>query len=278
MPNFYAEILRGPIGFHDNNFKPLASNDPSTSTLGWVKGSGVTATSDGDIVTFSGTTGINSFSYFPLSINTTTYPYIVLRIKGTGTVVVTTGGSGMNKTVSLNGSWQTITLQQPASATTTSIVFSAQSNPNIQLHSVYVCGKTPIQLSQTDLEMGTVTRMAFGFDSAYLRLNNQAGKFVTGANTVGFGDHLHIYLPRYGDATGQLYHSYGGYCEVVEPFQPNIEVNILGRGYGLGPGRTIHLNSYQNKTPQFILNDIVDNSINAASKNGVPIKLSLIHI
>jgi hypothetical protein len=279
MPNFYAEILRS-IGARDHNFKLLASNDPSTSTIAWAKDIGVTATSDGDILSFSGTTSGLGVTYFPspANLSTTTFPYLVFRAKqanpGTLAIAVHNSGADIPFSVNLTPNWKTYTVGPMTSGRTiSSILFGNQSVAGtINFHNAAVCAKTPIQLSQTDLEMGAVTRMAFGFDSAYLRLNNQAGKFVTGANSVGFGDHLHIYLPRYGDATGTLYHSYGGYCEVVEPFQPNIEVNILGRGYGLGPGRTIHLNSYQNKTPQFILNDIVDNSINAASKNGIPIK------
>jgi hypothetical protein len=268
VTQFYAEVLRGPIGFRDNNFKPLASNDPTNTTLGWAVGSGVTATSDGDILTFSGTTGVHNLSYLGLSLNTNTYPYIVMRIKGTGTVVVTTGGSGMNMTVNLTSSFQTVTLQQPASATTTSISFASQSNPNVQVDYVYVCASTPIQLSQKDLVNGVATRTSLGNDHAELLLNNWQGKFVSGTNTIGFGDHLHIYLGQ--GATPS--HVYGGYCELREPTMPLDTVQLHSRGFGLGLFRSKMLQTYTNTTPQNIINDVLNNGVNASNKNslGIP--------
>src|SRR5437667_5704302 len=104
---FYAEVLRG-VGWRDNSFKPLASNDPATSTIGWGKGSGVTATSDGDIVTFSGgPNGITSPNISGLGLTTTVYPYIVFRAKAAngGTLEVignyTVGSDIINPAVTL---------------------------------------------------------------------------------------------------------------------------------------------------------------------------------
>src|SRR5216684_1151117 len=83
MPQFYAEILRSP-GPHDNSFRLLASNDPSPSTIAWAKDIGVTATSDGDILTFSGSSPGLGVTWFPGSVSSTTYPYLLVRAKATG--------------------------------------------------------------------------------------------------------------------------------------------------------------------------------------------------
>src|SRR6266566_1555175 len=64
MPQFYAEILRSP-GPHDNSFRLLNSNDPSPATIAWAKDIGVTATSDGDILTFSGSSPGLGVTWFP---------------------------------------------------------------------------------------------------------------------------------------------------------------------------------------------------------------------
>ena len=80
MPQFYAEILRSP-GPHDNSFRLLNNNDPSPSTIAWAKDIGVTATSDGDILTFSGSSPGLGVTWFPGSISSTTYPYLIVRAK-----------------------------------------------------------------------------------------------------------------------------------------------------------------------------------------------------
>src|SRR5205807_3591647 len=94
MAQFYAEILRG-VAYRDNSFKKLNDNDSTTSTINWTKGVGVTATSDGDILTVNGTdTSGNSFvspgvppigKFAVNGISTTTWPYVVIRASGTGT-------------------------------------------------------------------------------------------------------------------------------------------------------------------------------------------------
>src|SRR5437762_933532 len=97
MVQFYAEILRG-VGFRDNNFKLVASNDPGIgatdlSSFGFFTG---TANTNGDILSLMGTTGsAGVLENFP-SLSTTTWPYVVTRAKGAGTIKldVTEGGSG----------------------------------------------------------------------------------------------------------------------------------------------------------------------------------------
>src|SRR2546426_11885203 len=78
MPQFYAEILRSP-GPHDNSFRLLNSNDPSPSTIAWAKDIGVSATSDGDILTLSGWSPGLGVTWFPGATNSTTYPYLIVR-------------------------------------------------------------------------------------------------------------------------------------------------------------------------------------------------------
>ncbi len=104
MPQFYAEILRSP-GPHDNSFRLLNSNDASPSTIAWAKDIGVTATSDGDILTFSGSSPGLGVTWFPGSASSTTYPYLVVRAKaangGTLAVAVFNSGATMNLSFTL---------------------------------------------------------------------------------------------------------------------------------------------------------------------------------
>ena len=176
MPQFYAEILRIP-GPHDNSFRLLNSNDPSPSTIAWAKDIGVTATSDGDILTFSGSSPGLGVTWFPGSTSSTTYSYLVVRAKaangGTLAAAVFNSGATMNLSFTLTPTWQTFTLPLTTGRTISSILFGNQSIAgNILLHYVYLCGITPLQLSQKDVISGSVTRSSLGTDHAELRLNN----------------------------------------------------------------------------------------------------------
>src|SRR5438309_7533362 len=147
MPQFYAEVLRGP-GPHDNNFRLLASNDSSPSTISWAKEIGVTATSDGDVLTFSGTSPGLGVTWFPGSTSSTTYPYLVVRAKaanaGTLAVAVFNSGATINLSFTLSPTWQTVTLGPlTAGRTISSVLFGNQSVAgNILLHYAYLCSKT----------------------------------------------------------------------------------------------------------------------------------------
>src|SRR5439155_22486287 len=198
MPQFYAEVLRSP-GPHDNSFRLLNSNDPSPSTIAWAKDIGVTATSDGDIITFNGSSPGLGVTWFPGSTSSTTYPYLIVRGKaaggGTLAIAVFNSGATMNLSITLAPTWTTFSVPLTTGRTITSILFGNQSVPgNILLHYAYLCGNTPLQLSQKDVISGTVTRSSLGTDHAELRLNNYHGKFFSSTNGFSFGDHLHIYL------------------------------------------------------------------------------------
>src|SRR5437879_10080227 len=76
-------------------------------TQAWVAGSGVTATTDGDILSLSGTGsdnahGIVNASFTPFS--STTYPIVIIRAKGSGTIVFQEQGGPQNFTLTLNSS------------------------------------------------------------------------------------------------------------------------------------------------------------------------------
>src|SRR5438034_2467301 len=198
MPQFYAEILRIP-GPHDNSFRLLNSNDPSPSTIAWAQDIGVTATSDGDILTFSGSSPGLGVTWFPGSTSSTTYSYLVVRAKaangGTLAVAVFNSGATMNLNFTLTPTWQTFTLPLTTGRTISAILFGNQTiTGNTLLPYAYVCGNTPIQLSQKDVISGSVNRSSLGTDHAELRLNNYRGKFFSSANAFSFGDHHHIYL------------------------------------------------------------------------------------
>src|SRR5207249_4350320 len=242
MPQFYAEILRNP-GPHDNSFRLLNSNDPSPSTIAWAKDIGVSATSDGDILTLSGSSPGLGVTWFPGSTNSTIYPYLILRAKaangGSLAVAVFNSGTTMNLSFTLTPTWQTFTLALITGRTINSILFGNQSIAgNILLHYAYLCGNTPLQLSQKDVISGSVTRSSLGTDHAELRLNNYRGKFLSSSNALSFGDHLHIYL---GQGT-EPFHVYGGETEHQEPMQPNDEMIITSRGFGIALQQTVEQN------------------------------------
>src|SRR5438093_2381926 len=277
MPQFYAEILRSP-GPHDNSFRLLNSNDPSPSTIAWAKDIGVTATSDGDILTFSDSSPGLGVTWFPGSTSSTTYPYLIVRAKaangGTLAVAVFNSGATMNLSFTLTPTWQTFTLPLTTGRTISSILFGNQSIAgNILLHYAYLCGNTPLQLSQKDVISGSVTRSSLGTDHAELRLNNYRGKFFSSANALSFGDHLHIYLGQ----GSEPFHVYGGETEQQEPVQPSDEMMVTSRGFGIALQETLLNNqpsavpTYTNASPQTIINDFMDNHVNNSNKNGVGI-------
>src|SRR5260370_40994779 len=161
MPQFYAEILRSP-GPHDNSFRLLASNDPSPSTISWAKDLGVTATSDGDILTFSGSSPGLGVAWFPGSVSSTTYPYLIVRAKaaggGTLAIAVFNSGATMNLSITLAPTWTTFTVPLTTGRTISSILFGNQSVAgNIQLHYAYLCGDTPLPLRQRAGINGSLT-------------------------------------------------------------------------------------------------------------------------
>src|SRR5438552_5886326 len=277
MPQFYTELLRNPEP-HDYSFRLLNSNDPSPSTIAWAKDIGVTATSDGVIRSFSGSSPGLGVTWFPGWTSSTTCPYLVVRAKaangGTLAVAVFNSGATMNLSFTLTSTWQTFTLPLTTGRTISSILFGNQSVAgNILLHYAYLCGNTPIQLSQKDVISGSVTRSSIGTDHAELRLNNYGGKFFSSANAFSFGDHLHIYL---GQGT-EPFHVYGGETEHQEPLQPNDEMIVTSRGFGLALQQAVVENQpsaapiYTNQSPQSIINDFIDNHVNNPTKNGIAI-------
>jgi hypothetical protein len=288
MVQFYAEILRS-ILFRDNNFKPLASNDPSTTTTS-LSNHGLTLSTNGDVlsVTHGGVGNYASESVFGgTSVSTTNWPYIVFRAKGSGIfnfslslLGITTAGPF---STTVTGQWTTYTVKMSTGISFDSIAIGTGSmGDQIGLDYIAVCGKAPVQISQTDLISGTVTRTSFGADHAELRLNNHRGKYVVGSSSSvapGFGDHLHIYLAQPSIAStnysGPPLHVYGGYVEYQEPIQPNDEMMINSRGFGVALQEMLVENQpsaapiYTNQTPQQIFNDFIDNHVNNPIKNGI---------
>src|SRR2546429_621371 len=98
MPRFYAEILRDVV-FRDNNWKGPSNNLPAiTSHPDWGTDAGVTATTDGDILSFSGTDATHKLSSGAISFPTAN-SYLVCRAKGIGSLdmqMVYAGGGGID--------------------------------------------------------------------------------------------------------------------------------------------------------------------------------------
>src|SRR2546422_190179 len=279
MVQFFAEVLRG-VGYRDNNWKPLASNDPTVGTIGWTKDAGVTATSDGDILSLSGTTSTNGVvTNVPTGLLTNTYPYIVVRAKADSSrtldILVNYTSGSSTFTMNLTTSFQTFSFPLTAGKTISAaaaIKFRNQSSSGVNsLDYVYVCASPQVQLSQRDLKDGTVTRTSLGNDHAELELNNWGGRFTAsmfgtgGPNAIGFGDHLHIYLGQ--GAT--LFHVYGGYVELENPVHPPDNMMLHSRGFGLALLRSKVLQIYNSSTPRTIINDELDSFVNNASKNNL---------
>ena len=176
MVQLYAEILRSPV-FRDNNFKPLASNDPSPTTLGWtitnLDGNG-SATSDGDILTiiggFTATTSATSTANNGLS---TTGRYAIIRYKFT---VYGAGGGNFSigwtspgndsATLPNTSTFTPFVLALTSGKTMDDFVITAGVGSTLLVDYAYICGAKPIQLSQKDLISGTITRTALGADTA----------------------------------------------------------------------------------------------------------------
>src|SRR5438093_739453 len=161
MPQFYAEILR-TVGFHDNSWKPFLfpSNDPSTSALGWIDAFTYfgqhftgTATSDGDILSLSGTTSVKGIIYktnTQIGISSTTYPYLVVRAKGSGTIKIDVFRSdsldAQTLTLTLTSSYKTTSFTLQTGHTIGNLVIYGQSVAGTNnFDYIAVCGLPPIQ-------------------------------------------------------------------------------------------------------------------------------------
>jgi hypothetical protein len=288
MPSFYAEILRSVI-FRDNNFRPLSSNDPSTSTTS-LSNHGLGLSTNGDILAVSGGGSgkwANENVYGGLNISSSNWPYIVFRAKGSGVFNFSLSRLGFPVagpfSTTVTGQWTTYTVKLGSGISYDAIAIGTGSpGDNIALDYIANCKLPPVQISQTDLISGTVTRTSMGADHAELRLNNHRGKYVVGSSSStapGFGDHLHIYMAQPGLASGILYgpplHVYGGYVEYQEPIQPNDEIMINSRGFGVALQEMLVANQpssapiYTNESIQTIINDFIDNNVNNANKNSI---------
>jgi len=272
MVNFYAEITR-IVGFRDDNWKPLASNDPVIETIGWFKDPGLTATSDGDILSLSGSSGTAIISKSGLSVSGITYPKIVVRAKtvtaGILRVGVFTGGAWTDFDMSVGVNYATFTIAHGKTTTITDLRFYQTTAGLCSIDYVTLCGLDPMQLSETDLVDGESTRASLEADIVNLRLNNLAGKFTSGSSDVGFTDHLRIWLPRQGESPEVLYRTFGGTVEWEETFDSTGGeiIELTGKGWASALQQIIVTKEYLNQTPRQIINDVIDTFVNAAGTN-----------
>jgi hypothetical protein len=206
-----------------------------------------------------------------INVSSTTYPYAVVRGKlGTASLwsfgIDYADATFTNSPTFTNTGFVTQTLPLVSGKTVVNIRINSLNGTTL-VDYAYICGKTPLQLS-ADLANGTVTRVGTGgVDHCQLRLNNWKGKYITGVNAIGYGDHLHVYL---GQGATPL-HVYGGYVENLDPNLPNDMVDVQSRGFGVALLESLVLNQYTTSSPQTILNDVIDNFVNPANKNGLGI-------
>ena len=116
--------FEGPYGFHDTTF-----------LNGWTADPGVTAITDGDILSLSGTTTTTGYTqiFGPGGPTTNAFPYLVVKAKGAGTLVVQTGHSdgstGDSITMSLGTNYGLYAIILTPGKVTSSISFRNQSVP-----------------------------------------------------------------------------------------------------------------------------------------------------
>ncbi len=276
-PLIEITINRSPI-LRDDNFKP----DPGTGGSNWTKDAGVTATSNGDILSLSGTTSTNGITRSGLSISTDTYPKLVLRAKGSGTLdlLVTFSVGSQTLTINLTGSYATSTFTLTAGKTVNSLKFQNQSVAGVNsIDYVMICKDTPLQLDENDFISSTVTRATSSVDEFTLQLNNKDGLNL---NKLGFpslsSDRTHtvyIWMGYVGDdtITRTLYRVFGGTLEELTPrlSKSGDVLSLHGRGWAAALLHTLIIKEFGTQSDNSTLDqltemvtDVFDSFVNAS--------------
>ena len=277
-PVMEVTINRSPI-LRDDNFKP----DPGASGSNWTKDTGVTATSNGDILSLSGTTSTNGITRSGLNISTDTYPKLVVRAKGSGTldILVTFTVGSQTLTINLAGSYglpSVFTLT--ATKTVSSLKFQNQSVAGTNsIDYVMVCKDTPLQLHKNDLVSLSATRATSSVDEFSLTVNNRSGVNLA---KLGFPSAstdrphvVYIWMGYLGDdtLTRTLYRVFGGTLEELTPSlsKQGDALELHGPGWAKSLLNVLVTKDYGSQsdnptldTPPEMVDDIIANSINAS--------------
>jgi hypothetical protein len=251
-PQFYAEILRG-VGFHDDNF-----------LVGWIAAGGVNASTDGDTLTLSGTTSTNGYSNSGLNVNAQTYNYLIVRMRAAAPMTVdfqtTIGATVKTVTFTLTTTAKTFTFSLATTGTITQLAILNQSLAgNIYVDEVAFCTNTPLAISQTDVLTGEDVRASLSVDVLQLKLNNASGKYMSGASSFGYADHLRVWA-----GASSLIRTFGGLVEWRQPERsPDDIIALRARGWGLALSKILVTKEYLNTTPQNMVKDFVNTFVNA---------------
>lgn len=276
-PIMEITVNRSPI-LRDDNFKP----NPGDAGSNWTKDAGVTATSNGDILSLSGTTAANGITRSGLSISTDTYPKLTVRAKGSGTLdlLVTFSVGTQTLLINLTGSYATSTFTLTAAKTINSLKFQNQSVAGTNnIDYTMVCKDTPLQLHENDIVSASAIRATSSVDEFSLTVNNKSGINITKLAFPSVStDRLHtvyIWMGYLGDdtLTRTLFRVFGGTLEEVTPsLSKSGDVLALnGPGWGAALLHTFVTKDYgiQSDNPTLdqlgeMVTDVFDSFVNAS--------------
>jgi len=212
------------VGFREDSFLQ------SGTTHNWnAPDSGVTATTDGDILTLSGTTATNGFSRGPgLALATGTINKVALRAKA-GTIaigstidfkIIFTDTSTQTVTVTLGRNYAVTPKNLTASKTIDSIKWLNQSSTGTVLIDLAIMTYKSIVLTSEDEAIGPeTTGFTTAVNEAVFKLRNDGGKYTSGTSKLDFYDDVYIYMGYLQDdiQTRKLSKAFGGSIMEIDP-------------------------------------------------------------
>jgi len=209
-------------GFRDDNWLGIGSSV-------WTPDTGVAATTDGDILTLSGTTGTNGLFRSLISTSTTTYPKLNARMKlgtaaaGTTIQLLATFSDTSTQTLTLSPTtnYAVYTFSLTTGKTINSFKWLNQSAVGTFLIDyLNTTLNTPIVLTSQDDAIGpdTTTSTTAVNDTAF-KLRNNGGAYTTGPKALGFMDDVYIYMGYVQDdlQTRKLNRVFGGSIMELNP-------------------------------------------------------------
>src|SRR2546425_7936406 len=211
-------------GFREDSFLQ------SGTTHNWnAPDAGVTATTDGDILTLLGTTATNGFSRGPgIALASGTTNKIALRAKAgtiaTGSMVdfkiTFTDTTTQTITITLGLNYTVITTNLTASKTVDSIKWLNQSAAGTVLIDVAIMTYKSIVLTSQDDAIGPeTTGSTTAVNEAVFKLRNDSGKYTSGTSKLDFYDDVYIYMGYLQDdiQTRKLSKAFGGSIMEIDP-------------------------------------------------------------
>src|SRR3989475_4352342 len=211
-------------GFREDSFLQ------SGTTHNWnAPDAGVTATTDGDILTLSGTTATNGFSRGPgIALASGTINKVALRAKA-GTIAVGstvdfkitfTDTTTQTITITLGLNYAVTTTNLTASKTVDSIKWLNQSAAGTALIDLAIMTYNSIVLTGQDDEVGPdETASTTAVNEASSRLKNDGAKYTAGSFKLDFYDDVYIYEGYLQDdlQTRKLNKVFGGSIMELDP-------------------------------------------------------------